>query len=62
VGKVSHRVRVPVNFSGEVCALEVVVGGALVVSRGEEVDDDVPRDERDSMVTTVASIASRGRR
>jgi hypothetical protein len=29
------------------------------VSRGEEVDDDVPRDERDSMVTTAASIFSR---
>jgi hypothetical protein len=30
--------------------------------RGEEVDDDVPRDERGSMVTMAASIASRGRR
>jgi hypothetical protein len=31
-----------------------------VVSQGEEVDDDVPRNERNSMVTTAASIFSRG--
>jgi hypothetical protein len=31
VGKESHRVRVPVNFSGKVCALGVVVGGAPVI-------------------------------
>jgi hypothetical protein len=27
---------------------------------GEEIDDDVPRDERNSMVTMAASIFSRG--
>jgi hypothetical protein len=33
-----------------------------VVSRGEEVDDDVPRDERNPMVTMEVSIVSRRRR
>jgi hypothetical protein len=42
------------------CAQRSSSGDALVVSRGEEVDDDVPRDERNLMVTTVASIFSRG--
>jgi hypothetical protein len=45
VGKESHRVRVPVNFSGEVCALEVdddgvpeVLGGGGRAD-GEQLDE-----------------------
>jgi hypothetical protein len=37
-----------------------MVGEAPVVFRGGEVDDDVPRDERNPMVITAASIFSRG--
>jgi hypothetical protein len=49
----------PARNSGE-SALVVDLRRVPVVSRGEEVDDDVPHDERNPMVTTVASIFSRG--
>jgi hypothetical protein len=45
VGKESHRVRVPVNFSGEVCALEVEDDGVPKVlggggrADGEQLDE-----------------------
>jgi hypothetical protein len=39
---------------------EVDAGDVAGVPGGDEVDDDVPRDERNPMVTTAASIFSRG--
>jgi hypothetical protein len=39
---------------------EVDAGDVAGVPRGDEVDDDVPCDERKPMVTTAASISSRG--
>jgi hypothetical protein len=51
------RSRVPARFAGE--GVQVACSGdAPVVSRGEEVDDDVLRDERNLMVTTAQSLAS----
>jgi hypothetical protein len=38
----------------------VDAGDVAGVPGGDEVDDDVPRDERNPMVTTAASIFSRG--
>jgi hypothetical protein len=59
--KVRERLTVRLGFrrTPAMCAQMSISGEAPVVYRGEEVDDDVPRDERDSMVTTAASIFSR---
>jgi hypothetical protein len=52
--------RVPARNPGE-GALEVDDGELPMVSRGNGVDDSMQRGERDPMVTTAASIVSRGR-
>jgi hypothetical protein len=46
--------------SVEVCGSGEIAGEALVVPRGEGVDDDMQSDEGSLMMSTTSSIASSG--